>query len=60
MHRIKNEIGRLGLEEVEVRKIWKEYFEDPYDIDTQEQVAFYMCDFTGVQRDNYFGREPIR
>ena len=28
------------MEEGEVRKIWKEYFEDIYDIDTQEQVAY--------------------
>ena len=32
--RIKDGNGRLALEEVEVRRIWKEYFEDLYDIDT--------------------------
>ena len=45
--------------EVEVRRIWKEYFKDLYKIDTQEQVAVNMCSFDGVQRGNYFGGEPI-
>ena len=36
--RIKNGNGRLAVEEVEMRKIWKEYFEDLYNIDTQEHV----------------------
>ena len=44
--------GRLPLEEVEVRLIWKEYFEYPCNIDTQEQVAIHMCGFDGVRRGN--------
>ena len=43
----------------EKRSIWKDYFEDLYDIDTQEQVAVHVCGFDGVQRGNYFGGEPI-
>ena len=39
--------------------IWKEYFEDLYNIDTQEQVVLHMCDFDRIQRGNYFGGEPI-
>ena len=27
----------------EIRNIWKNYFEGPYDIDTQEQVAIHIC-----------------
>ena len=42
-----------------MRKIWKDYFEDLYNIDTQEQVAVHMCGFDGIRRSNYFGREPI-
>ena len=53
--RIKDGNGRLGLEEVEVRRIWKEYFEELYNIDTQEQFAIHMCGFDGIQRGNYFG-----
>ena len=42
--RIKDGNGRLVLEEVEVRRIWKKYFDDLYNIDTQELVAVHMCD----------------
>ena len=34
--RIKGGNGTLALEEVEVQRIWKEHFEDLYNIDTQE------------------------
>ena len=51
--------GRLAQEEDEVRRIWMEYFEDLYNIDTQEQVAVYMCGFDGIRRGSYFGGEPI-
>ena len=45
-------------QEDEVRRIWKDYFEDF--LDTQEQVAFHMCVFDGTRKANYFGGEPIR
>ena len=32
--RVKDGNGRFGLGEVEERVIWKEYFQDLYDIDT--------------------------
>ena len=35
-NRIKDVNGRLVLEEAEVRRIWKEYYEDLCNIDTQE------------------------
>ena len=41
------------------RRIWKEYFEDMYNVDTQEQVAVHMCVFDEIWRGNYFGGEPI-
>ena len=37
--RIKYGNGRLTLGEDEVGRIWKDYFEDLYNIDSQEQVA---------------------
>ena len=52
---IKDENGRLALEEVKVRRIWKEYFEDLYNIDT-----VHMYDFDGVRRGNYFEGEPMK
>ena len=48
--RIKDGNGRLTQGEDEVRRIWKEYFEDLYNIDTQEQVAVHMCSFDGIRR----------
>ena len=56
-NRIKDGNGKLVLEEVEVRKSWKEYYEDLYNRDTQEQVAIHMCGFDGVRRGNHFGGE---
>ena len=56
-NRIKDGNGRLVPEEAEVRRIWKEYYEDLYNIDTQEQVALLMCGFNGVQRGNNFEGE---
>ena len=42
-----------------MRRIWKEYFEDMYNIDTQEQVAAHICGFDKVRRGNYFGGKPV-
>ena len=41
------------------KEIWKEYFEDLYNLDIQEQVAVHMCSFDRNWRGNYFGGEPI-
>ena len=53
--RIKERDWRLALGEDKVQKNWKDHFED-----RQEQVAIHVCGFDGVQRGNYFRREPIR
>ena len=45
--RIKDGNGMLALGENGVRKIWKEYFEVLYNIDTQEEVAVHMCGLMG-------------
>ena len=47
--------GILAQGEEEVRRIWKKYFEDLYDIDTQEQITVPMCGFDGIRRYNCFG-----
>ena len=57
--RIKYENGRLAQGEDKVRRIWKEYFEDLYSIDTWEQVVIHMYGFDGIQRSYYFRGEPI-
>ena len=54
-NRIKDGNGRLAQRENEVRRIWKEYFEDLYIIDTQEQMAVHKCGFDGIRGGSYFG-----
>ena len=58
--RVKDGNGRLAQGENEARRIWKEYFEDLYNINTQEEVAVHMCGFDWIRRGNYFRGEPIR
>ena len=41
-NRIKDGNGRLALKEAEVRRVWKEYYENLYNKDTQEQVAIHV------------------
>ena len=57
--RIKDGNGRLALREDGEQRIWKDYYEDLYNIDPLQQVALHMCGFDGVQRGNYFGGEKI-
>ena len=56
--RKKNENERLVQMEDEVRKT-QEYFEDLYNIDSQEEVAVHMCGFDQIWSGNYFGGESI-
>ena len=58
-NRVKDGNRRLAQGEDEARKIWKEYVEDLYNIDTQEEVAVHMCGFDGIRRGNYFGGKLI-
>ena len=46
--RIKDGNGILTLEEAKVGRIWKEYYENLYNIDNQEQVAVHSYGFDGV------------
>ena len=48
--RRKDGYGRVALGEAEKRRIWKEYLEDLYNTDNQEQVAVHICGFHGVRR----------
>ena len=49
--RVKNGNGRLAQEDEETRNIWKEYFEDLYNINKQEEFALHMCGFDGIHRE---------
>ena len=57
--RIKNRNGKFTQGEDEARKIWKEYFQYLYNIDTQEEVVVHICGFDRIWRGNYFGGKPI-
>ena len=48
--RIKDGNGRLALEEDEILRIWKDYFEDLHNTNIQEQVAAQMYGFDGFSR----------
>ena len=56
--RIKDGNLRLALGEVEVRSILKEYFENLYYMNTQEQVEVHICGYDGTRKGNFL-EEPI-
>ena len=58
-NRIKDRNGRLAQRDDKVRRNWKEYFEDLYNIDTQEEVVVHICGFDRIWRSNLFGGKPI-
>ena len=43
-----------------MRRIWKKYLKDLYNVETQEEVGVHMCSYDRVRRGNYYGGEPIR
>ena len=47
---VKDGNGRLAYGKDEMRKIWKDYFEDLYSIHTQEKLVLHMCGFDGILR----------
>ena len=57
--RVKDGNGRLAEGKDEARKMWKEFCEDLYNIDTQGEVAVHICGFDGIERGNNFRRELI-
>ena len=42
----------MALEEIGMQRIFKEYYDDLYNIKTQEQVTVHMCGFDGVRSGN--------
>ena len=43
-----------------MRRIWKTYFKDLYNVNTKEEVGVHTCGCDGVRRGKYFRGEPIR
>ena len=52
--RIMDKNERLSVEEDVVRRIWKDNFEDLYNMHAQEQIAVHIRGFHDGQRSNYF------
>ena len=50
---------RLAQGEDEIQRIWKEHFEDLYNIDSHGEEAVQLCGSDGIQRGNYFRGKPI-
>ena len=46
-NRVGDGSGNLVMEEAEMRRIWKEYYEDLYGMVAQERVAVHECGFDG-------------
>ena len=57
--RVKDGNGRLVQGEDEVRKIWKSYFGDLYNIDTREEVAVHIRGLHEIRRGEPIGRAEV-
>jgi hypothetical protein len=44
---------------MEVRKVWKEHFENLHNVRSNEEVIVNACGFVGLGRNRYFGNELI-
>src|SRR5678816_1599067 len=55
--RIMNRDGAFVTDEVDVRGVWKEHFENLYNNGSNEEVN--VCRFDGARRNRYFGDKVI-
>ena len=39
-----------AFREVEMQRVWKKYFKDLYNVDTQEEVGVHVYDYDGSER----------
>src|SRR5678815_963144 len=57
--RIMNRDAAFVTDEMNVRGVWKEHFENLYNIDSNEEEIVNVCGFDGARRNRYFGDEVI-
>ena len=57
---IKYKTKSLAVEEDELQKTQKGYFQDMYNKDTKEQDEFNMYGFNDARGDNCFEGEPVQ
>ena len=51
---MKDGVTRMAIWENDVREIWKEYFENLFNMDGEEQMAVNMCGFEGAEGPNKY------
>jgi hypothetical protein len=56
---IKNRNGTLVTDEAEVRKVWRDYFENLHKVGSNEEVIVNERGIEGLFRNGYFGEEEI-
>src|SRR5678816_1952508 len=54
-----NRDGVFVTDEMAVSGVWKEHFENLYNIGSNEEVIMTVCGFDGTRRNRYFGDEVI-
>src|SRR5678815_774823 len=57
--RIMNTDGAFVTDEMDVRGVWEEHFENLHNIGSNEEVIVNVCGFDGARRNRYFGDEVI-
>src|SRR5678815_4291707 len=54
-----NRDGVFVIDEMDVSGVWKEHFENLYNIGSNDEVIMTVCGFDGTRRNRYFGDEVI-
>src|SRR5678815_2201343 len=54
-----NRDGVFVTDEMDVSGVWKEHFENLYNIGRNDEVIMTVCVFDGTRRNRYFGDEVI-
>src|SRR5678816_1679135 len=57
--RIMNRDGAFVTDEMDVRGVWKEHFENLHNINSNDEVIVNVCGFDGARRNRYFGDKVI-
>ena len=53
LQRIMNSDGSFVTVEMNVRKVWREHFENLHNVGSNEEVIVNVCGFDGLRRNRY-------
>ena len=59
LQRIMNRDGNFVMNETDVKRVWREHFENLHNFGRNEEVTVNACGFDGIRRNRYFGNEAI-